>query len=82
MRNKFPKVKGAESAIAHGHAIIKTAVNTFIALLGSVNSQNVVAVNAIANIAMVKCLLMVLVMVVKPSSFFLLKTSLLHNCVR
>ena len=35
IRNKLPKVNGAANAIAQGQAIIRTAVNTFIALLGS-----------------------------------------------
>ena len=82
MRNRLPKVNGAESAIAQGHAIISTAVNTFMALDISVIIQNIVATKAINKIAMVKCLLILFVMVAKPSSLFLLKTSLLHNWVK
>ena len=82
MRNKLPKVKGAAKAIAHGQAIINTAVKTFKALLLSANIQYAVAIKAILKTAIVKRLLIALVRVVKPSSLFLLKTSLLHNCVR
>ena len=111
MRNKFPKVNGADSAIAQGHAIISTAVrfcnraddyryylffnsgsNT--ALYSTIqystspdfsfNTGSLVVSNSLNTykIAIVKCLLMLLVIFVKPSSLFLLKTSLLHNCVK
>ncbi len=57
MRKRFPKVKGADNAMAQGQAIINTAVNTFMALLTSVISQNVVETTAMVKIAIVKCLL-------------------------
>ena len=82
MRKIFPNVKGAESAKAHGQAIINTAVKTFKALLESVKSQKPVEMIAIDKMAIVKYLLILLVIVVKDSSLSVLKTSLLHNCVK
>ena len=82
MRSKFPKVKGAESAMAQGQAIMRTAVKTFTAFEASAKSQNVVETKAILSTAIVNFLLILLVKVVKPSSLFLLNTSLLHSCVR
>ena len=54
MRSILPKVNGAARAIAQGQAIINTAVNTFMALLGSWYSQKVVATKAMVNTAKVK----------------------------
>ena len=62
--------------------MIKTAVNTFIALEESAYNQYAVAIKAILKIMIVKRLLIAFVSVVKPSSLFLLNTSLLHNCVK
>src|SRR5690606_37353679 len=82
MRKRFPKVKGAAKAMAHGQATINTEVNTLNAFEGSKTNQKIVAIKAMERRVTVNRLLILSVMDSKIPAFSLLKISLPHNCVK